>query len=93
MITSLITNLFFLSFHSCHGTTLGQFKMHVPQTIRSRRLLFHPNHVGHITPLGTILCDNDLDVTLSIETRCAVPFQNESNGGRLVVFNVSGFVQ
>ena len=49
--------------------------------------------MGHITPCNTILCDNDLDVALSSETRCTVPFQNESNGGRVVVFNVAGFVQ
>ena len=67
--------------------------MHVPHTIRSRRLLFHPNHVGHITPCNPILCDNGLDVALSIETRCTVLFQNESNGGRLVVLNVARFVQ
>ena len=79
--------------HSCHGPTLGQFKMHVPQTIRSRRLLFHPNHVGHTTPCNTILCNRGVVVTLSIETHCPIPFQNESNSGRFAIFNVARFVQ
>ena len=83
----------FLFPHSGHGTTFSQFKMHVSRTIRSRRLLFHPNHVGYNTPCNTILCDNDLDVALSSETRCTVLFQNESNGGRVVVFDVARPVQ
>ena len=93
MITSLITNLFFLSFHSCHGTTLGQFKMHVPPTIRSRRLLFDSNHLGHITPCNPHLRDVDLVGAFSIETYCTISFQNESNGGCLVVSNVARVVQ
>ena len=67
--------------------------MHVPRTIRSRRLLFHPNHMGHITPLHTLLRIRDLVVALSIQTSVTITFQNESNGGCLVVFNVARLVQ
>jgi len=80
-------------FHSCHGPTFCQFKMHVPRTIRSRCLLFHPNHMGHITPLHTLLRIHDLGVALSSQTSFAIVFQNESNGGCIVVFNVAGVVQ
>jgi hypothetical protein len=83
----------FLFPHSGHGTTFSQFKMHVPHTIRSRRFLFHPNHLGHITPLYTLLRNRDLVGALSIETHCTISFQNESNGGSFVVFNVARFVQ
>ena len=67
--------------------------MHVPQAIRSRRLLFHPNHVGHLTPFHTLLRNRDLVDHFSSPTSRAVPFENESNGGRVVVFDVARFVQ
>ena len=87
-------SIFFYHFlHSCHGTTFCQFKMHVPRTIRSRCLLFHPNHLGHITPCNTLLCDIDLVGHFSGQRSRAVPFENESNGGSAVVFDVARFVQ
>jgi hypothetical protein len=85
--------LFYHFFHSCHGTTFCQFKMHVPRTIRSRCLLFHPNHLGHPTPVHTLLRNRDLVDHFSSPTSRAVPFENESNGGRVVVFDVAWPVQ
>ena len=79
--------------HSGHGATLGEFKMHVPQTIRSRRLLLHPHPLGHIADVHPRLRHVDLVGAVSRETHCPIPFQNESDGGGLVVFNVAGVVQ
>jgi hypothetical protein len=99
-LCSVFSNFFNLSlfqsfslFHSCHGATFSQFKMHVPQPIRSRRLFFHPNHMGPVATVNTILCDFDLVGHLSLQTNRAIAFENESNGGCIVVFNVAGVVQ
>ena len=49
--------------------------------------------MGHIAPLHTLLRIRDLGGALSSQTRFTIVFQNESNGGCIVVSDVAGVVQ